>query len=326
VPSSRSCFRIDEAFSRATRHRAARALAVAALASGCATAALPGGSTAATPNGSGPVDVLYAGSLVDLMQNSIGPRFDAATGYAFTGFSAGSTALATEIKGETQQGDVFVSAGAQADASLEGAANGDWVSWYANFGKTQLLLGYNPNSSFAQDLQTMPWYKVITMPGFLLGRTDPAIDPKGVLTVNALQKAAQVYHDPSLLSLTQSTANVFPEQTMVGRLEAGQLDAGFFYGAEAKAAGFPTVSLGKVKLYSPYTVSILNRAPDAAGAQAFVSYLLGHQSESTMRADGISVRKHPQLVGKRSAVPAPLRKLFRVTKAHKKAHGHKSRK
>ncbi len=267
------------------------ALAVSVIGLCCAGGAVLGGaSAAAAQRGSGPVDVLYAGSLVDLMQNAIGPKFDTATGYAFTGFSAGSTALAAEIKGKTEVGDVFVSAGAQADASLEGAANGSWVSWYANFGKTELLLAYNPASNFAHDLRTMPWYKVITLPGFLLGRTDPAIDPKGVLTVDALKDAAKTYRDPALLSLTQSTTNVFPEQTMVGRLEAGQLDAGFFYAVEAKAAGLATIPLGKVKLYSPYTVTVLNGAPDQAAAESFVSYLLGRQAGSVMSAQGIRVR------------------------------------
>jgi molybdate/tungstate transport system substrate-binding protein len=275
-------------------------------------AVLGGGSAAAAPAGSGPVDVLYAGSLAELMESAIGPKFDAATGYSFTGFSAGSTALAAEIKGKAQVGDVFVSAGPQADASLEEAANGSWVSWYAEFGKTELLLAYNPASSFARDLETMPWYKVVTMPGFQLGRTDPAIDPKGGLTVDALKAAAKAYRDQALLSLTQSTTNVFPEQTMVGRLEAGQLDAGFFYAVEAKAAGLPTIRLGKVKLYSPYTVTLLNGAPDEAGAESFVSYLLGRQAEGVMSAQGILVRKPPQLVGPRSAVPKSLRKLFQT--------------
>ena len=171
------------------RSTGACALAVSVIGLCCMGGAVLGGAAAAaTPRGSGPVDVLYAGSLVDLMQSAIGPKFDDATGYAFAGFSAGSTALAAEIKGGTEVGDVFVSAGTQADASLEGAANGSWVSWYANFGKTELLLAYNPASSFAHDLETMPWYKVVTLPGFLLGRTDPAIDPKGVLTVDALKR------------------------------------------------------------------------------------------------------------------------------------------
>lgn len=50
-------------------------------------------------SGSGAVDVLYAGSLVRLMEQELGPRFTETTGYRFVGFAAGSVELANEIKG-----------------------------------------------------------------------------------------------------------------------------------------------------------------------------------------------------------------------------------
>src|SRR5206468_6906184 len=72
-----------------------------------------GGSSSAAPaaaTGSGPVDVLYAGSLVSLMEKQVGPGFGTATGYSFSGFSGGSTALAAQIKGKVRAAGVFVSA------------------------------------------------------------------------------------------------------------------------------------------------------------------------------------------------------------------------
>src|ERR1700751_4597586 len=90
-------------------------------------------STPTTARGSGPVDVLYAGSLVNVMEKQIGPAFDAATGYSFQGFSAGSTALANQIKGKVRQGDVFISASPTVNTSLMGPSNGNWVSWYVTF-------------------------------------------------------------------------------------------------------------------------------------------------------------------------------------------------
>jgi molybdate/tungstate transport system substrate-binding protein len=272
-------------------------------------AALPatGTAIASTSNG-GPVDVLYAGSLVDTM-NLLGPAFEKGTGDTFDGFSAGSTALATEIQGKTQKADVFVSAGTKAPASLEGSKSGDWVSWYAQFGTTPLYIGYNPNSRFAQDFKTEPWYKVITQPGFRLGRTDPAIDPKGVLAVTALDEAATTYKMPALKTLATETSNVFPEETMVGRLQAGQLDAGFFYEVEAKAADIPTVTLGAIKLTNPYVVTVVNRAPHEAAAVAFVGYLLSAKAAAILRREGLTVDSPAILVGHRSAVPSPLRSL-----------------
>ena len=133
------------------------------------------------------------------MNNNVGPAFNSATGYTFTGFSGDSGTLANEIKaGTTQKGaDVYISASPSKNTGLEGTANGNLISWYANFATSPLVIGYNPNSKFAADLKTMPWYKVVAMPGFKLGRTDPATDPKGVLAVTALKTAATADNEPA---------------------------------------------------------------------------------------------------------------------------------
>jgi molybdate/tungstate transport system substrate-binding protein len=257
--------------------------------------------------GSGPVDVLYAGSLVNLMEKQIGPGFHTSSGYTFNGFSAGSSALAAQIKGKVRQGDVFVSASPSVNASLEGPANGNWVSWYASFASSPLLIGYNPHSKFAQDLQTKPWYTVITEPGFLIGRTDPVSDPKGKLTVEALDAAATAQNLPALKALGASSASVFPEETLVGRLQAGQLDAGFFYSSEAKAAGIPTVALTGSTLKATYTVTVLNQAPDQAGAEAFVLYLLSPAGQARLTADGFNLIAPAKVTG--TGVPSGLQSL-----------------
>ena len=104
----------------------------------------------------GKVNVLYAGSLVNLMEHGIGPAFDKATGNTFQGFAGGSGLLANQIKGKLRQGDVFVSAAPKVNANLTGSANGDWVSWYIGFAQSPLVIGYNPNSRFAADFKSKP--------------------------------------------------------------------------------------------------------------------------------------------------------------------------
>jgi molybdate/tungstate transport system substrate-binding protein len=244
---------------------------------------------ASVPRGSGPVDVLYAGSLVNMMEKQIGPAFRTATGYTFTGFAAGSDALAQQIKGKVRVADVFISASPTVNTSLEGASNGNWESWYATFATSPLVLGYNSNSKFAADLKSKPWYQVITEPGFLLGRTDPTTDPKGKLTVAALNTAAHTYSDPALSSLAASSSSVFPEETLVGRLQAGQLDAGFFYTSETTAASIPTIPLTGLNLKATYTITVVNNAPDESGAEAFVSYLLGPAGQAVLKRDGFEL-------------------------------------
>jgi molybdate/tungstate transport system substrate-binding protein len=253
------------------------------------------------------VDVLYAGSMEHLMEDVIGPAFSSATGYTYQGYGAGSDELVSDIRDGVRRADVFVSASPASDLALEGAAKGGWVSWYATFATAPLVIGYNPSSRFAGDFRTEPWYEVVTRPGILVGRTDPLLDPKGKLTAEAIQQAAARLRDPALTGALPGW-QVFPEQTLVGRLEAGQLDAGFFYSFEATAQRIPTVPLTPVTLGATFTVTVVNRAPDPAGARAFAAYLLGPSGRSRLRAQGVRVQR-ATLSGPIAAVPDALRPL-----------------
>jgi molybdate/tungstate transport system substrate-binding protein len=243
------------------------------------------------------------------MQSALGPAFDGVTGYTFDGFSGGSDALAADIKGRTQLADVFISASPAVNTGLEGSTNGSWVSWYVNFATSPLVLGYNPHSSFASQLKSKPWFEVVAEPGFLLGRTDPATDPKGKLTQEALNQAALTDRTPILSQLSQGTQGVYPEETLVGRLQSGQLDAGFFYAAEAASANIPTVSLEPIHMQAHYTFTILNRSPHPRAAEAFVTFLESRQGRRIMEQDGLTLIPHP-IVGGVGRIPATLRSVF----------------
>ena len=270
-------------------------------ASGSATGS---GSSKQAATGSGSVSVLYAGSLVDLMTKQISPGFTTSTGYSFDGFTAGSTDLAADIKGKTQKADVFLSASPAADALLQGKKNGNWVKWYATIATAPLVLGYDPKSKFASQLKTKPWYDVVTESGFRLGKTDPATDPKGVLADQALTETAKSQNLPALATLAKSQSGVYPEETLVGRLQAGQLDAGFFYSSEAAPANIKTVPLTGTKLFATYTATVVNGAPNEKGAEAFISYLLGTAGQAALKKDGFDLITPPTVTG--TGVPSGL--------------------
>ncbi|RKR73329.1 substrate-binding domain-containing protein [Frondihabitans australicus] len=265
-------------------------------------------STSSSPStqitGSGTVKVLYAGSLVDLMEKQVGPTFQAKTGFSYQGTGAGSSALATQIKGKTTKADVFISASPDVNATLEGAANGDWVSWYATFASSRLVIGYDPKSSFASQLKSKPWYEVIGQTGFRFGSTDAQLDPKGKLGNKALDDAATKHDQPALAALAKDFTATQPEESLVGRLQAGQLDAAFFYASEAKAAGIPTVPLTGEDLKAVYTITELSHAPDAKGGQAFIQYLLGPSGTATLKKNGFDVSTPATVTG--SGVPKTL--------------------
>ncbi len=288
-----------------------RGLAIGSLAvalAGCGASQVPAPVTHSA------VVVLYAGSLVQLMTQSITPAYNRGSGDQLQGYPGGSVALANEIKGKLIQADVFISAEPSVNESLMGSANGGWVTWYATFAKAPLVIGYNPSSRFANLFKSEPWYQVLTTPGFLLGRTDPALDPKGVLTIQVVQRQAQLLHRPGLvnqmLGAAENPAQIFPEQELVGRLLTGQLDGAFFYQNEAVQAKIPYIALpATVDLSALYTATVLHGARHPAAAQALVAFLYSSQGQALMRASGLSPVT-PTLTGRLSAVPPSLNHLF----------------
>jgi molybdate/tungstate transport system substrate-binding protein len=284
---------------------------------GLVALALIAGRTAAAQTAE-TVDVLYAGSLVNLMEHGVGPSFKEATGDTFRGFAGGSNALANQIKGKLRQGDVFISANPMVDSNLMGPANGSWVSWYISFAESPLMIGYNASSRFAADFKTKPWYEVLTEPGVRIGRTDPKLDPKGALTLQLMASAEQFYHRPGLaqqvLGAPQNPSQILPEETLVGRIQSGQLDAGFFYSTETTDAGIPAVAPpAEIAPKAVYTVTILRDAPHASGARRFVAFLLGSRGQQILEQHGLALRK-PSVSGDLSSVPPDIRALATGTR------------
>lgn len=296
------------------------ALLSCALLAGVCVLAACGSAPATVPKNT--VNIAYAGSLVNLMEHHLVSGFEHATGYPAQGKGAGSTALANQIKSKLIQPDVFISASAGAYKTLQGDANGNLVTWYMSFAATSMVIGYSLKSQYASQFQAAanggtPWYQVLETPGLRLGRTDPALDPKGVNTLYTVQLAAIYYQQTGLaqgvLGANNNPAQIFPEEDLVARLGSGQLDAGFFYLNEVKDAGLPYIALpAQINLgdpteatyyaqasYTPaggtkqtgkpilYSVTILSMAKNAVGGDAFVKYLLGSAGHGLLTADGI---------------------------------------
>ncbi|QCP49560.1 extracellular solute-binding protein [Trinickia violacea] len=260
------------------------------------------------------VNVLYAGSLVNLMERSVGPAFEKETGLQFRGYAAGSNKIANEIKGKLRRGDVFISASPKVNTSLMGAANGDHVSWYVNFAESPLMIGYNPKSKFAADFKTKRWDQVLQEPGIRIGRTDPKLDPKGAFTVEMVTKAADLYRQPDLvqktLGDTENPAQVLPEETLVGRLQSGQLDAGFFYSTETSDLKIPAIRPApELQAKASYTLTILNDAQNTAGAARFVNFLLSAKGRALLAEHGVDVVK-PAVAGSTEAIPSSVQAMI----------------
>jgi molybdate/tungstate transport system substrate-binding protein len=264
------------------------------------------------------VNVLYAGSLVNLMERSVGPAFEKETGLHVAGYAAGSNQLANEIKGKLRRADVFISASPKADAALMGASGGDFVRWYATFGESPLLIAYNPKGRFVPDLKSKRWDAVLEEPGIRIGRTDPKLDPKGALTLDLMNRAAAAYHEPDLVARTLGAPDnpdqVFPEEALIGRLQSGQLDVGFFYSTEAVTMNLTSIGLPPdITPKATYTITIPVNAENAPGAERFAAFLLGPQGRALLEKNGLEVTPLA-LTGDAAAAPAPIQAVITAGK------------
>jgi len=332
-------------FSLPSRPVPAMFLVLCLLLSACGTAGASPASATPTASTGGAVQVMYAASLESIMENQLAAAFRQTSGYTFSGEAKGSLALANEIKGHLRRPDIFISASPGVNKQLMGAANGSYVSWYVNFARSELVIGYNPGSRFAADFQaaaagSKAWYQVLAEPGLRLGRTDPLLDPKGQATLYLMELAEQYYKQPGLrqrlLGSDENSSQVFPEEELVTRLGAGQLDAGFFYINEAKAGHIAFLTLpDQVNLGNPslsatyataswtnpqtrqvshggpvlYTITIPSTVRNQAGAQAFVAFLLSPAGQNLLQSSGLLSTPFA-LSGDAGALPQSLHKYI----------------
>jgi molybdate/tungstate transport system substrate-binding protein len=252
------------------------------------------------------VIVAYAGSLVGLMEHSIGPAFEQQTGSKFQGRAGGSKSLVTQIKEGSLRADVFISADPTVNALLSGSNNDDHIKWYVTFAESPLVLGGNSSSRFAEDTKGKSWNEILMQPGVKIGRTDPAKDLKGAFTIEFLEQADK----PDLAKSVLEKSSVLPEETLVKKIRADELDVGFFYSVETKGAGLTAIDLpGDIAPKAIYTITILQNASNPDGAQKFVSYLLGSKGSALLKERGLSLT-HPELSGQGASAPQAIRSLL----------------
>lgn len=228
-----------------------------------------------------PVVVDYAGSLVTPMEGPVAAAL-AKRGITFSGEARGSKALAHLIDSGLLRPDVFISA----DASLvrDMQARG-LIATATTFGSATLVLGYARTSPdrarFAQAAAgRLSVADLLRTPGLRIGRTDPALDPKGVFTQTSLR----------ILGLSPHLGATYPEEDLLVRLETGVVDCAFLYSTEAIARHIPFISLPKPASLSgkiTFTLAVMKAAPHPAAARSFAAFILHGGGRRILEAAGL---------------------------------------
>src|SRR6478609_9680269 len=129
---------------------------------------------AQTSGGRGEFNVLYAASLISVLETKIGPAFSN-LGYDYKGEGHGSIQDANMIIDGQRFPDVFISVGSNPINMLINNKP-PLAKWYLGFASDEMVIAYNPKSSFAADFEkaktgAIPWYQTLAKPGFGLLRS-----------------------------------------------------------------------------------------------------------------------------------------------------------
>ncbi|WP_443189985.1 molybdate ABC transporter substrate-binding protein [Micromonospora sp. CB01531] len=254
------------------------ALAVSALvaATGCGGNDTTGAQTgaSATAGATGTVNVFAAASLTETF-TKLGKDFEAAHPGTRVKFNfAGSSALATQIN-QGAPADVFASAAPKNMATVTDAGNADGAP--TTFVKNQLVIAVpkgNPNG--VKDLADL------TRPGVKVALCAEQV-PCGAAAKKAL--------DTGGVELTPVTLEQ-DVKAALSKVKLGEVDAALVYRTDAKAAAadvegieFPE-SAGAV---NDYPIVALKGARNAAGAKAFVAYVLSDRGKAVLTEAGFQV-------------------------------------
>jgi molybdate/tungstate transport system substrate-binding protein len=267
--------------------------------------------------------VMYAGSLVKIFEDVIGPAFQSESGYPYIGEGKGSVQVSNLIIDGFRTPDVFVSAGSVPMIKLMNTTP-PIVDWFLKFGSAEIVIAYSPNSPHFDDLEKarkgeIPWFDVVSQNGFKFGRTDPELDPKGYYGIIAAELANSYYNDSSIKNRVfgedRCRTRRSPEDTLKTVLEAGTLDAVIAYKHEAISRGLPYITLPKeINLGDPmysdlykranytlqsgqktiygepveFAVTIPNTVKNIEGATSFVNFLISMNGSQLLKGQGLN--------------------------------------
>ncbi len=246
----------------------------------------------ATPERS--VSVAYAASLASTMQGPISSALLAKRGIRFEGEPKGSKGLAHLIAAGLLTPDVFISADPALMQELRQGKSGGHVDTFAVFGSTRLVLGYSKRSRYRQVFEHVAGghgtvWSLLSDARLRIGRSDPALDPKGARTVTSLGLLARSAHGGAGADVLAREA-MFPEETLNVRLETGDLDAAFFYSTETIAEHIPAIELpgsaslnGKIR----YAIAVLRDAPHPQAARTFEAFILHGPGRAILERAGL---------------------------------------
>ena len=205
--------------------------------------------------------IAYAGSMGLLMDRALGPAFTAETSERFHGIGRGAFGLAHLIAAKTLQADAFISI---TSGPIEVLQKAGLVGHAVPVASTAMVLAWSPHSRFRKDFEAADarahWFDLLEKPGLRFGRTDPRTAPQGRNVLFTFDLAQRYYHKPDLirrvLGRPVNPAQIFPEPSLLSRIDSGAVDATIGYESGVKSLKLPFLALPRqINLSDPAMVA-----------------------------------------------------------------------
>jgi molybdate transport system substrate-binding protein len=261
---------------RTSRHVVTAALAAASavlLLAGCGSDATTGSGGSASSSAAGPtgtITVLAAASLTEAF-TTLGKQFEAAHPGTKVVFSFGpSSGLATQIT-QGAPADVFASASQKNmdQVTSAGAASSPTV-----FVKNTMEIAVPPSNpahiSSVADLAKSGVKVALCQAQGPCGRVAATVFGNAYVKVKHVTLEADV-------------------KSVLSKVTLGEVDAGVVYVTDVRSAGEKVKGIeipADVNAATAYPIAGLTKAPNAAGAKAFVDYVLSVAGASVLTQDG----------------------------------------
>ncbi len=233
-------------------------------------AARPAGGATSSGKVSGTITVLAASSLTEAF-TTLGRQFEAAHPGTTVRFSfAASSALAEQVT-QGAPADVFASASTKNMAQVTSA--GDAAS-PTSFVKNVMEIATPPaNPKHIASVADLARAGVKVA---LCQAQVPCGSTAAKVFANAKVKVTPVTQEPDVKSV-------------LAKVTTGEVDAGVVYVTDVRSAGSKVVGVpipDTVNASTEYPIAALTHAPNAAGAQAFVAYVLSAAGRQVLTQDG----------------------------------------
>ena len=253
------------------------AVATLALVAGCGNnsgndAASGSGSSPSDGGVSGTVTVFAAASLTDTF-TTLGKQFEAAHPGTTVKFNFGASSSLAEAIDQGAPADVFASASPKNMKQVVDAGGASDSKTFANNVMQIAVPPDNPaNVSQVTDLANPKVKVALCQPQVPCGTVAQEVFTKADITVTPVTQGADV-------------------KAVLTTVQLGEVDAGVVYKTDVQAAGTKVKGIGipaDQNASTSYPIAALTKAPNPAGAAAFVDYVLSADGEKVLEQAGFA--------------------------------------